>query len=180
MSTERFIGSLTEKYAQLPGYPFAQWANDISQFNALHAYFGEMFKAAAGRASDNYEDVIEPRLGGDFSPCDVALKNRQKRVAFYPDINSTGFLLVTNFATDGFEAGKNLFGEMPDRSWFTIACDFNPARLNAVFQMVQTYIGTPFTTLAAEKQMNRNFIKSYGHLFDYPLSKRKLRRRNST
>lgn len=175
MSTEHFIDSLIDEYAGVPGYPFPNWADERRQFEAVRAFFDVLFKAAAGKAYSNYENVMTPQMSADFSPYDVALIDRQKRVAFYPSAGATGFVLVTNFATDGFEAGKNRFGEMPDRSWFTISTDFGAMRLAAVFEMVRIYTNSPFTTLAAEKQMDRNLTKSFGHLFDYPASKLKAK-----
>ena len=165
-----------DAYPQWPDYPFAGWAEDASYFGAVRAFFSDLFKLAAGATHLDYEDVIEPRMSADFSPFDVALHSRQRRVELYPASQECGFSLVTKFATDDYEMGNNLFGEMPDRSWLTISTDFNSKQLVAIFEMISIYTGAPFTTLAAEKQMERNLIKSYGHLFDYPASKRKARK----
>lgn len=101
----------------------------------------------------------------DFSPLDVALRSREKRVAIYPEREGGGFTLAVKFATDNYRADLLHLGEMPDRSWFAISSDVDPVRLSAVFEMIRIYVHSPFTTLEAEEGLNQELIKTYGYIF---------------
>ena len=60
----------------MANFPFPDWATEPAQFYAVRGFFGELFKAATKDQHKNYQDVVEPRMDGDFSPFDVALHNR--------------------------------------------------------------------------------------------------------
>jgi hypothetical protein len=169
MNAAQQIATLLDAHKRSAHFPFRRWETEDACFWALHAFYGDFFRIAAGEIATAFEDVLPPRFGALQPSLDKVLRPEPLRRVTLTPVTQGGMMLMTvKQADEGFEAGRGGLAGFPDRSWMSIAVDFAPRRLEAVARIIGAYVEAPFLGIDEEAHMGKGFIDDLGPVFERP------------
>ncbi len=150
------------KYLHHPGYPFDDWADEITSFHALISFWSEVFRAEVLEADADFIPMCDIRQDPEEPVFAVVSRDgrrgfRVKHTSQTQGATHSGFFVTSHLGSD--------FKPLPDAFTLDIETDFHEQRIEVIRSLMREQLNGDQRSLEARNDALDAIIEAHPDLF---------------